>query len=74
MTACHICVESDWKVENGLVDPSGGLAFTFALILSIADSENLKIFSLNGGAAAGFASPFCWAGGVRSSFTRVFRA
>lgn len=77
MTACHMCVESDWKVEKGLVDPSGGLALTFALILSIADSENLKIFSLSGGATGGFvavASPFCGAGGVRSSFTRVFRA
>lgn len=37
-----MCVESDWKVENGLVAPSGGLALTLALTLSIADSENLN--------------------------------
>lgn len=69
-----MCVESDWKVENGLAEPSGGLALTFALILSIVDSENLKIFSRSGGAAGGLASPLVWAGGVRSSFTRVLRA
>lgn len=49
---------------------------TVDLILSMADSEKLKIFSLSGG--WGFASPLDVAGGAeggeRSSFTRVFRA
>ena len=48
---------------------------TVDLILSIADSENLKIFSLS----VGFASPLgvgvpLGSGGERSSFTRVLRA
>ena len=46
---------------------------TVDLILSIADSENLKIFSLSGG--SDFASPLDAAseseGGERSSLTRV---
>ena len=50
---------------------------TVDLILSMADSENLKIFSLSAG--AGFASPLevggpLGSGSERSSFTRVFRA
>lgn len=49
------------------------------LILSMADSENLKIFSLSGGLGMGFTSSMWGVAGVpegrvRSSFTRVFRA
>ncbi|KAJ0471232.1 hypothetical protein HanRHA438_Chr14g0681831 [Helianthus annuus] len=70
-----MCVDNDWKVENGLVDSFAGLALTLALILSIEDSENLKIFSFSGGGFVAVApSPFCCSGGVRSSFTRVLRA
>lgn len=80
--ANHTCAESDWNVENGAEDPSGGLALTFDLIWSIADSENLKILSRRGGSTLAVTSPLvadlagsgASDGGERLSLTRVLRA
>ena len=73
--------DRDWKVENGFDPSDGSLALTVDLILSMADSENLKIFSLRTGAGgACLWSPLDFAesgsadGSERSSLTRVFRA
>lgn len=71
-------MERAWNVENGFETSDGGASLTVDLILSMADSENLKIFSLSTG--SGFASPLAEGGGLlgsgkeRSSFMRVFRA
>lgn len=72
-----MCAESDWKVEKD--EPSGGLALTFDLIRSIADSENLNTRSRRGGSRLPVAwSPLACSGASdgldRLSLTRVLRA
>lgn len=73
----QICTASDWNVENGFEPSDGPFSLTFALILSMAASENLKTFSLSTGSCLAAASPLDWecgsGGSEGSSFTRVLR-
>lgn len=73
VTARHTCEDKAWNVENGF--PLGfGFELTRDLILSIADSGNLKTFSRSGGeAGSGVTSPL-EEGREMSSVTRVLRA
>lgn len=66
VTARHTCADRDWNVENGF---GFGFELAVALIWSIADSENLKTFTLTGGSGL-------LVSGARGrlSFMRVLRA